>query len=477
MILLSLRRWSIDRPQETKIQGVSELNLASVATYAAGVLAQSEDLDRFVEFGLTRGSVPTPVFRWKVSRYARRLDKVIPHSKAFESPTHTDFSLNEDEYKRIYAGGDQVAVTAYPLSDLKNPMLSSSIAEMSTGTWRVDHADYPPGHYLVLGRLLSNGDCMRPIRITVRGNEIPQLDFDTVLPEDMFNAALTLHSKPDRRRAWQLFIDQLGKNPAHPGWEKLNESLDASKTLPITTFEAVASFVRNPDAVVTMAILRPEENWIWGKLEQLPFLWSLVPVSAWINGAFRIDRLVRHKLQLAGFDNTSIDDEVKKRIHLFASAVPTRLRGMAGVLACLYFAKFPIELRDFALLNDNNPIETRDRERGRLIAQHDRFDTRSSWPKNILVIPSLVRENLKSIVGLEIDDGHPNQWDVLNAPAITAICCLFDLPASDELVRVLQRLRGVDPDWFEVANAAAMQMIVDHRLNADPDCFVKEQKD
>ncbi len=76
-------------------------------------------------------------------------------------------------------------------------------------------------------------------------------------------------------------------------------------------------------------------------------------------------------------------------------------------------------------------------------------------------LDDLVENGLSSINHLKVRDGNPQHWAVLNAPAIAALHSVLSIPANDQLIHHIHRLRGFDFDWFNVANAVAMQAVVE----------------
>jgi hypothetical protein len=207
-------------------------------------------------------------------------------------------------------------------------------------------------------------------------------------------------------------------------------------------------------------------------MEQLPFLWSLVPVTTWIRGAQRSIESVRRILTSIG-EEAEINKLIESQKAQFAEFAPVRIRGLASILAALHEARIDMPIHLLGKFFDRNPSETRNVEMARLIKQHDRYDTRRSWPNLRLNISEFTTERLNRIKNLSVQGRFKNEWAMLNAPAIAALYCMYDLEASEELVGQLKRLKGIDPDWFNVANATAMQQIFEHRLNEDSKCFSK----
>ena len=531
----------LGRPRATRVDGVEELNLGLIENYIAGILAQSDDPDAFVDIGLMRLGIEKQ--SWRICRYGRRLQKVLPTTdpmEAYVQPepsqltnvgtppsldsippsemeavdsfenasatelatlpevtsemtkqvadatdaykreseivrAYTDFQLEDTQDQQIIDDNDDVILTLVPLGHPTEACEANCIETLNPGQWRIHHQHLQAGSYLLIGRMASNGEALRPIRLTISPDEIAQIKPQDAAPNQLFDAALSLRDKEERRQAWSGFMHQLANNPLHEGWRRLDDTVTACKTLPMTTFESVAALVRNPDAVVRMAFLRTDEDWLWEKLEHLPFMWSLVPISSWIRGAFRCRKMVADTLKAVQQDNEALTDEsiegmLRDRTRLFASAAPKRVKGLGCMLATLHMAGFEIGWPQIAPFYDANVWETRSQERSRLVDQHTRLGTYRTWPSRPLDVHEFARAKLREIPGLEIEAGT-EQSQVLNAPAIAAIYCVFDFKPTEREVKQFQRMRGVDPEWFNVANAAAMQVLIEQRANLEPDCY------
>ena len=457
----------------TKLGSVSELNLSSISTYAAGVLAQSDDPDSKVKFGVVLGNTSTPVFEWSVSRYSRYLKKDDQDIERGISVDSTFFSLPKDFAARLKEDHDEVVLDVLPMHAVSQPMPKASIASTGDGVFRIDHADYQPGYYLIVGHTKNSGETVRPIRLAVKPNTIPRPDMKDLLPSEKFSAVLNLRSRYGRKLAWADFCGELGGDLAHPAWENVDEILNISKSLslPITTFEVLAQLASTPEAIVRTAFVRHSDVWFWESMEQIPFLWSLVPTAHWIKGAYRSIEFVSKTLNNVATDPVEIEKLIATQIRMFAESAPIRVRGLASVLPALRDAGIDVPIQVLGQHYDRNPVGSRDIEMARLIKQHEKYGARHSLPEIRLMLAELVHEKLRCIVDLTIQDRISNGWSVLNAPAIAAIHCMYDLVAPVELVCQLKRLRGIDPEWFSIANASAMQMIFEHRMREDPTCF------
>jgi hypothetical protein len=316
----------------------------------------------------------------------------------------------------------------------------------------------------------ADGECLRPLRFAVRPQEIAESNSGSIQEDQLFDHVLNISDMDERRSAWDQFFEALGKNMGHPGWDRVHDLVQASETLPITTYEAVAALTRNSHAAARYGILYPGNARQWQRFEELPFLWSLVPIKAWIATALRCLQFVKLRLEAAEIDSATINHTIRKSTNDFAAEAPNRAPSLACVLMCMYrigsFDIMPTLLRPQGL-----DIATRQIEHARLVSHHDRFDTRSTWPNFKLEVSDDVRGIFNATHNLGILESHKNQWAVLNGPAIAAIHSVYGFPVTLEQIIQFKRLRALDTEWFDKANAIAMYMLIKQRFIEDENCF------
>ena len=222
--------------------------------------------------------------------------------------------------------------------------------------------------------------------------------------------------------------------------------------------------------------LRPSTRaWLWEKLEELPFLWSMVPIRSWVAAATRYVAFLLERLEGVGYDEKQIKETVTATLSGFSTATPLHCPGMACVSACLWVAG--LELNPEALplpsLQPNaveSLLQRRQAEMDRTINEHntgDEADTREKWPSPQLPFSTEIHSHLDGLVLKRFR----NEWAVLNAPAIAAAYAAYDIPPPENLILLLQQLRGVDPAWFDCAHQTALFVLCGKRLDQDSKCF------
>ena len=211
-----------------------------------------------------------------------------------------------------------------------------------------------------------------------------------------------------------------------------------------------------------------------------PFLWSLIPLSSWVRTAQYTLDFVRGTLEKANFDQSKIEELIKQKSDAFAREAPNRIPSMACVAVCLWTAGFQIDLKNLRMAGPNQieglTMDDRVREQARLIDQKTKFDTRNAWPNFKVEYSDEVREVFNTTPGLAIKDTFKNQWAVMNGPAIAAVHSVYDIQVSQEQVCQFKRLRALDPDWYDKANAVATFVLMQQRLNNDPNAFKRNEE-
>ena len=458
------------RPNE-KDPGVFTLPLSSIVTQVSSVLSRLDDIDGSAIINVVQAPATEPIYKFTVSRYPGRLDKVQCHLDP-EEQEFTDIYVPENVVDGLRMDPAQIRIAIAPLGYPDMPYPETVLERLEGFRWRVFHLRLNPGVCLVTA-WLDDYTCLRPLRLSVRMSELNKatqqeagvaVDFDTVL---------TMFDREQRRRDWDGFFDALTSDYSGVNWERVDAMLEASRTMPITTFETIAALVRNPEAAARIGLLHAGKSWIWDRLEELPFLWCLIPVSVWVKAASRICEQIQNSL-------TSLPPEQIKGI--ITATMRTFLdpkSSRPGVLSC---AAMCLQITDGRLPQEHSVqelaplfigsvpglLKKRAAERTRLIAAHDVEDTRESWPNIRLPMSYETREILADLL---ITDGHPNQYAVLNAPALAAAHSVHEIPEPAELLALLQELRGVDPGWFDRACEIAMYILAGRRLTADPKCF------
>ena len=449
--------------------GVWEYPLSFIKDRANGLLAASDNPDGEIQFGVMVGRSLRPTFRWRISRYGFGLEPARNHSESEEvlsgesQKYRSCVQIRNPELRRQMTDGVHVKVIA--LNDPKFVLPEESTEMTGPGQWTISHVDEPPGYYLVTGRT-ENGEILRPLRIANKPEEVPTPPEEKPEAEYSFNEISTIRSRARRLEVWDHYFERVVKDFGHEEWANVQSVVAASMTLPITTFETVAAITRNPIAAARFGILEPGNARLWQRLEELPFLWSLIPVESWITCAFRTRNYFQSTMESVGIPAEQITKTIDEKSAAFAKHAPDRYPSMCCVTACLFHAGL---VSPSLLKLTGTSLQDYQRALAGLFSRNESFDSRITWPNPRLKITDQVRQLLNSTPNLINRDTHRNQWDVINAPAIAAIHSAYGVTPDLTLMRDLKRLRSFDTEWFDAANLYALYHVLDRRTKEDAD--------
>ena len=274
--------------------------MSGIQNYVRGLLARSDNPDDAVTLVVERPPSATPQFRFSVSRYPGRLEKdQTDYATMAERPDFTDVTVPADTLEALRLSAEELKLEVVPLGEPDQQVSEESLQRAGESTWRIHHELLAPGSYLVTA-WTNEYTCLRPLRVSVNTNLVEQANVSEVEPAEQFDAALNTFDKAERRQKWDEFVDNLAVDPGHPGWVKIDALIKCTEWLPVTTFEAVAALTRNSEAVALLGLKNFKSAWLWEKLEELPFLWSMVPVRSWVAAATRYVAFLSERLEQLG---------------------------------------------------------------------------------------------------------------------------------------------------------------------------------
>jgi len=459
-----------------------ELPLSLIQSQVVGLLARSADPDGSVLLLVeqhTRSAQRLEQIR--VSRYVGSLECTSDAAASLSDQGAGDATQPRDRpvligvraltMDALGARVERLGLEARPLGRPDDTPPADIIESLAPGKWRFHRELCTPGPWLVTA-WLDERTCLRPMRVTVRGQDLPSIEPAATAPEQQFEAVLCMHDDGERRQAWDVFVGVLASDLSHPGWAPMLSLVDACRRLPVTTFEAVAALTRCAEAVAYLGILRPDDMWLWDRLQHLPFLWALVPVRAWVTAARRYVDHLRSSLSTAGLAEAQTRQMLEDCLKGFLGQGALRCPAIDCVAACLRLLcrdYLPVPAAcssDWRLLPNQKSALTKEIEhlRTRLVSEHDG----DRWPTPQLWVPVGIQAYVNA-VALYASQGYQN--DVLRAPILAAACAVLDLPVDRDTIAKLQELRGFDPTWFDEAQVRAMFIMAGHRLSEDCRCF------
>lgn len=438
------------RQADKEAEGIFELPMSVVATRISGIMSATSDMDDVVSLGIRQGNSTEPIFRFSVSRYPGSVEKVQQSFAEADSAAFTDIFLPDNEVLALRISDHQLRMELAPLARPDKPYMNDECRQIAPYRWRIFHDQLQPGPCLVTP-WLDDFTCLRPLRISVKTeSEATESTPNDPGSVEAFERTSGLWNRDVRRAGWKNLVEDLSENFEAAAWTRIDALLNASIHRPLTTFEAITTLVQNPMAMARIGITHAGKQWVWDRMEELPFLWCLIPIHCWVKAALRIRQSSRARLALGGFSDEQIDELLLSQLRNFLEGGVGRPAVLSTATLCLPFADstIPQDPNYHLLLPGSRQglLHERDRARTRLISAHDGIDTRISWPHYEVPI---ARELLDDVRHIFISDCHENQGAVLNGPAAAAGHSVYGVPVTEEQLTRFQELRGIDPEWFD----------------------------
>jgi hypothetical protein len=148
------------------------------------------------------------------------------------------------------------------------------------GSWHFVAADHAPGPWLVVARY-GNAIRLRPVTVTNRPDEI-----DSGEPGTMEHALLC-PAREERFQALLEYFDALVPRFEARDWAPLKPFVATLGQFPATTFDIVPR-IASQGVLAAYALLKADDGSfmrVWNGLQELPFMWHLVSVAAWVKAA------------------------------------------------------------------------------------------------------------------------------------------------------------------------------------------------
>ena len=164
---------------------------------------------------------------------------------------------------------------------IANPAVpETSILRDADGSWHFVAADHAPGPWLVVARY-GNAIRLRPVTITNRRDEIDPGEPGTL------KHALLCPARGERFKRLLAYFQALVPRFEASDWASLRPFVATLGQFPATTFDVMPR-IASQGVLAAYALLKADDGSfmrVWNGLEELPFVWHLVPVTAWVKAA------------------------------------------------------------------------------------------------------------------------------------------------------------------------------------------------
>jgi hypothetical protein len=395
--------------------GVWGLDLAAVRVAVSRLLALQVTPDPTVIVRLSTVPAWIPqVPAVQVQRYTRRL------LAGERGDLHIDAQLPEEDAARL-------TVQAHRLDAVSEPR---TLSRLHPGQRWAGLPPDEPGWWLMVARN-SAGEVARP-----HLHRPPAAHGEPGAAPTPLGVAVTLPTVDERRPAIIEQLMQLGARPTPTLNERERVDLELVqhhlRLLSVTagsSLDVVRGLADAPHLaarLVTEAACVPDDfHRLWEALEELPFLWALVPHAAW--------RTAWTDIQ----DQWSILGNIG--IGLQAGALGALCQALPALTA----------LRGQWSNEPPQPVATLRilaQLRLRELLQRQAYAEWPAVPPNRPLAALLGLDN----VPVQLGPDHPaHRWPVLRAPWATAACAHRGRQLTPNQIDELRRLRDFDPEWFD----------------------------
>jgi hypothetical protein len=358
------------------------------------------------------------------------------------------------------------------LAHFDAPLSDDACQQVDDHAWRIDSHKLPTEGVLATARGLGDV-CLTPVFVPstaaqVMAEQIPHepIAFDTIV---------RMQGDTDRFAAWRELLRTMSLDSAHPDWENLVSLLANATTLPETTYNVVEALAQLPKAAAACVVRNQTPPLFWQFMERLSFLWSLVPLSAWIQAVHR------HATHVRGLSPT-IDlwtPTVQKFMSSTLRSGPRCMRPIVDCLALLpellpekaymhleeraradnlHFQQLPAVIRASLV----EPLASRLIEES---ANNKWPSQKHEWLGNEHVL------HLLQAFGIEhgfLGEGWGYRRSVICAPLFAASRVVHSQALDSDTARDMICYRAFHREWYDEMQSLAVYYLLSRRLIAEP---------
>lgn len=464
------QRFEVREPLKEVIAGRFELDIRSLQEPLRNLFAVSRDLDVCARLVIEAwGSSQGIQRRLIVSRFDLSLTP---------DRLNGEVRLGENDLKRLsWEDLERLRVEAVRLwdPDTETSVLKPVPGSLAPGRWLFSSECRESGPWMILGK---DGDWhrMRPLLWEVPGKD-DQLLLQHFDPKEggVLAKAVCISDKYARATALDHVLIALSEDYGHQDWGQVYAFLRRFRGLPATTLDLTDRIISSPHAAVMALLGVPDTSMfssVWSLLEELPFLWSLLPVKDWVMTGQRFESALRG--QLEGYPG-DVDASVRKALSLFLEEAPKRQSGFETLAELVRVGVLKDEIESTQYLKMVvSPAGRRTLRNSLESAQQDLLHahTEDKWPagesfNDWIKGAGSLPDEMKPLWYAE-PAGTRYRIPVLNAPAVAAIAAACGINVERSLIYEIRHLRSFDEQWFNHAYSCMLAIAIGILFEQDP---------
>ena len=377
----------------------------------------------------------------QVSRFAATLEYDPGMAFVSVSPALDDEpAVTFDAFPLARPNTEPVALEVVGPADAPHGAVTSNLDTKEPWLVAVHHADRVRAQPIVIGGRSSQTNDY----VGVRDAEPPRLS------EAMHDEDLELRTQ-NIAAAMDAMLE--GKDPKRDeeDWAFLTDVLLRADGLPATALDLLGILVTKPNLLVR-CMFRLESTprrLLWRLEDELPFSWLLIRRDIWWTEAKQaFDRL----RDLAGVIDGDCDEIARDYVNSILTEGAERISALRTVEADVALRLEGCGVSEEFVAEVHRARDKETPEQIRLRASQDDWpagDGRNEWQQE------LEHGELLAKFGLwQFRDEHRARQPIFDTPVAAAGCCFLSKP-TPRTTFLVKRIRMHDPEWFDLAYAAA----------------------
>jgi hypothetical protein len=417
--------------------GLYQMDLWDLRADIAELFSATDDHDAVVALEIIwLGGPARQKRRLRVRRYSRRIEPNKEEHFVRVTPDLPEETQIEVTARRFVAPAEEITLTRL------RPGWRWLFEPERAGSWLITARDgFVP--------------IARPVAWFVPGDEGAQG------AQGALAMSMQIADEAGRKTAMLAALEEIaagrGSEEDMPLLEQSVALLDHADASALDVVRALAAVPKLAARLAVRAFDSDELRRLWEGLEGLPFLWELVPLSAWRSA---LDAL--HTELSEALPNRP--DRVWSSIGLAADRVNARLPAFDVVYQPWRVSKGQAKTRaDMVEIAREQPAFMQEplKECSSTLCSRNRD---IQWPTLPQPTPTRLECFFK---GLRLPDPDRQlkaaYWPVQLAPAAAAACSIHDYSCSSEQVRMLRQLRAFDREWFDSAYPLILSLLSAHK--------------
>ncbi len=435
------------------------LPLSAIANRARGYLAMSDQIDGFLSLYIRRESHNAQ--QQTVVRITHTAGQVLVAEDTARRE-HVTLTVPEALRKLPWLSR-QRTFQLRRLTDCEEPVSADAVQQLDDATWSVDKSLLPAEGVLAVVRG-SGGVCLSP-RYLSRQSAAPPMPLP--LPEQLrFVDVVRIDNEQERFAACGQLLNALTLELSSPEWECIDRLLDQSMDLPAPTFNFISAIAGQP-LVAALCALRVagREPRFWAFLEQLKFLWSMVPIATWLHAI----RLYKAHLEDTAHGSTG---DVLGAFCFSACRAALCMHPVVSLMSSNYtdiaFKRGPSagDLGDLGIetFDANEAKSGVQKMFARLCGEHKG----EKWPAEAVAVGPRTQEAI-DFFALHDITGYTQA--VVYAPIQAAARMAHGVPTTPQEIVRLIRCRAFDTEWYDSLQQLMTYYLVSQRLADRPNAY------